>query len=132
MSRYIDMLENASHDQILKVLLPSHQVEAIKDEVEVFMSRRHRVQHSVLRAVLIWSITAVKAFNGPEALPNEAYLRKTLETFKKENITDAAKALNYMQKQSEVRKKFVRTPGPKKKNPEWVDEYMEELKEWGK
>lgn len=131
MSRYIDMLENSTHDQILKVLLPSHQVEAIKDEVEVFMSRKHRVKHSVLRAVLFWSITAVKIFNGPEAIPNEAYLRKTLETFKKEKINDSASALNYMQKLSEVRKKHINKSSIKPKNPEWVDDYKKELENWG-
>lgn len=130
MSMYIEMLENSTHDQILKVLLPSHEVEAIKDQVEVFMARKHRVKHSVLRAVIIWSITAVKLYNGPDAIPNEAYLRKTLETFKEEKIKDAASALNYMQKQSEIRKKHSKT-STKPKNPEWVDEFKKELENWG-
>jgi hypothetical protein len=116
------------------MLLTPAEVRSIQDEVNIFMARRHFVKHEVLRAVLIYSITAVKLFNGESALPNEAYLRKTLETFKAEKIRNAASALVYMRKQAEARdklKKLKIIKNPKPQNPKFVDEFLRELEEWG-
>jgi replication initiation and membrane attachment protein len=65
-------------------------------------------------------------------LPHVSYLEKVLETWFKQGIATTEDAFELVLR-GDFEKGTTTTKGSKKKkqNPKWVDEYLQELKEWG-
>ena len=64
-------------------------------------------------------------------LPHISYLEKVLETWFKKGIRTTEDAYELVLKRQEEEVKTKKVSKKKKQNPKWVDEYLEELKEWG-
>lgn len=118
----IDILNNAQYEAILLTMLKFEDIEKVKPYVDKFYSRNNGVEYGVLNAILITTIQFTSE-NGN--LFNEVYLRRTLETFKENNITNTAEAVAYMDESY----KLLNSWGKRGKTfkPEWLNEYIEEL-----
>src|SRR5690606_34825789 len=103
--------------------------------IKKFMSYKHRVTQGVLNAVLIKAILTVKRVHGEYTIMNEAYLRKTFETFvfnnddeKKIVIKTSQQAINKLTKDMDMLKDMGKVKRVNT-NPEWLDAYIQQLKD---
>lgn len=123
---YRMMLEIIKYESILSIMLSQEEKDAVISDVHSFFKRKHYVSECVLNAVLIRAIQSIKETHGPKAQINEAYLRKTLETFRKEKILNSAQAVMYLERIADV--SIKRNKKNKKfTNKDWVQEYFDEL-----
>lgn len=110
-----DMLKTINYTTILDVMMNDDQINQVKQDVEVFMKRDHKLSTSVLNAILIRTIT----LTGGNF--NEAYLRKVAETFKDYKILTAEQAVEYLENNNDNRKYFEKDAKQDVKKPDWLD-----------
>jgi len=134
-----DALDLLSWEDWINMLLPEDNKILMYDTIKKFMSYKHRVSQGVLNAVLIKAILTVKRVHGEYQVMNEAYLRKTFESFvfsetKTDNgkkvieIKTSQQAINKLTKDMDMLKDMGKVKRVNT-NPEWLDEYIQQLKD---
>lgn len=123
---YIEMLETVNYVHILDAMVSEDEKLGVISDVHRFYQRKHGVPISVLNAVLIRSIHAIKETHGPKARVNEPYLRKTMESFKKMKIRNTAGAVLYLESNAS-KAVMVGKRERKLNNPKWVQDYLDSL-----
>jgi len=130
-----DVLDILTWEDWMKILLPPDNQILMYDMIKKFMSYKHRVTQGVLNAVLIKAILTVKRVHGEYTIMNEAYLRKTFETFvfnnddeKKIVIKTSQQAINKLTKDMDMLKDMGKVKRVNT-NPEWLDAYIQQLKD---
>lgn len=130
---HAEILEKMTWNQIFQLLVPKDEISLMEKDVTTFMNRRHGVSQCVLNAVLMKAIITAKRTHGIRTIINETYLRITFESFvlnekRKIVIKTATQAAAKLDKEfDDLRQngKIKRI----KKNPEYVDQYLQELKD---
>ena len=133
-----DALDLLSWEDWINMLLPEDNKILMYDTIKKFMSYKHRVSQGVLNAVLIKAILTVKRVHGEYQVMNEAYLRKTFESFvfsetKTDNgkkvieIKTSQQAINKLTKDIDMLKDMGKVKRVSE-TPEWLDVYIQELK----
>ncbi len=114
-----EMIRDSNYQTILESMLPGQAVAQVIIDVGTFYKRKHNLSNSVLNSILILTIltTGQKLFN-------EAYLRKVAESFKIRKIKTEYEALAYIDQVREYKKKITKS---ERKEPEWVNDYVENL-----
>lgn len=128
-----EVLENLTWREILSLMVSSDEYILMESDIKKFMSYKHNVPQSVLNAVMMKAIITAKRVHGEHTTINNTYLRITFESFvlspckKHILIKNAHQAVAKLDKEmNDLRQKGIVTSV--KQNPEYVDQYIEELK----
>lgn len=120
----IEMMDSITYNSILNEMLPKSQIEAVKNDVITFYGRKHNLPYGVLNAILIKAIIYT---HKNENLFNEVYLRRVAETFEKEKVFTTAQAIKHLEDDAAS---ALKTGSRVKVNkPDWLDEYIQEVRE---
>jgi hypothetical protein len=115
----LDIIKQIRYEQILKVMLTDDEIDQIKSDFIQFINHKHNLPSDVIKIALIKAIIMTKNKGN---LPNAAYMRKVVESFKDENAITLTRALDKMDRDKEFALKQIRNH-----EPNWMDNYVKEL-----
>lgn len=114
----IEAMQGATWRTILKVMLTTDEVEAVKDDVREFFGYRNGVPIEARNGILIRVIMMKRAdFNA-------AYLRKTQESFKARGLLSASAIINHLDRIQDYQRKQGKNH---RVEPNWMDDYISDL-----
>lgn len=117
-----EMLSVLEPSDIVEIMVHDNHEQSVIADVKDFLRYKHGLEKPVLNAIIIYALLKAEHYTG-----FNVYLRKVMESFKKSNVDDATKALDYIRTSRIIKRRHQSTVI----EPEYLQRYLDEIERMG-